>query len=69
MDADGERVFKAALQVFKEMLGDLDGDIEGCSADDLREIEQWDACTRELRRRFVAHVTEGADARGMGVPK
>lgn len=65
MNDEAENVFRAALNVFREYLFDLDSDIEGCSADELREIEHMTEAARELRRRFVAHVTEGADARGM----
>jgi hypothetical protein len=65
MDVDDDRVFKAALEVFREFMFDLDSDIEGCNADELLEIEHMSEATRILRKRFVAHVTEGADARGV----
>jgi len=52
------------LAVFREYLLDLDSDVEGCDADDLRDIESQMEAARNLRKRVVAHVCEGKDVRG-----
>jgi hypothetical protein len=59
-----EDFFQKVMLVFREYLFDLELDIEGCSADDLTEIDHSSVAATELRRRIVAHVVEGADVRG-----
>jgi len=50
--------------VFEEYLKDCDFDLEGCSGEELQEIERAIRAAREIRRRIVAHVAGEADARG-----
>ena len=50
--------------VFEEYIKDCDFDIEGCSGEELQEIERAIGAAREIRRRIVAHVAGEADARG-----
>lgn len=66
MGGDGERVFKAAMQVFREYLIDCDADIEGCDAAELLDIEHSMAACRQLRERFVNLVTRPNDCDGRG---
>ncbi len=63
-DRDPERQFKMVLAVIHEYLTDLDSDIEGCTGDDLADIESQMEAARQIRSRLVAHVCEGRDARG-----
>jgi len=62
---DPEKQFQMMLEVFREYLVDLDGDIEGCTGDEMLDIESQVVATRRLRTRLVAHVCEGKDARGL----
>jgi hypothetical protein len=63
-ERDPEKLFQMVLAVFDEYLLDLDSDVEGCDADDLHDIESQVEAARNLRKRAVAHVCEGKDARG-----
>ena len=63
-ERDPEKQFQMVLAVFHEYLLDLDSDIEGCSYDELIDIESQIEATYNLRKRIVAHVCEGKDARG-----
>ena len=60
-----EKQFQMVMAVFHEYLLDLDSDIEGCDAEELRDIESQIEATKRLRSRIVAHVCEGKDARGV----
>lgn len=57
MSEDIEGLRRAVFRVFREMLLDLDHDIEGCSADDLTEIDHWMECTRALQDRLTNVLT------------
>ena len=46
--------FQAVMRLFREYLLDLDSDIEGCSADELTEVEHENTATLELRKRYIA---------------
>ena len=59
-----EEQFRRVMAVFHEYALDLDFDIEGCDGDGLTEIEHCRTAATELRQRIVAHVCEGANARG-----
>jgi hypothetical protein len=63
-ERDPEKQFRMVMEVIREYLIDLDHDIEGCDADDLRNIEAETVACYRLRARIVAHVCEGKDARG-----
>jgi hypothetical protein len=58
------RMLDQLAAVFSEYLIDCDASIEGCDGKELHDIEVSMAAARELRKRIVRHLTEGADARG-----
>lgn len=55
---------KQVLRVFSEFETDLNNDIEGCDSEELKDIESQISASKELKRRIVAHINDGADARG-----
>jgi hypothetical protein len=59
-----EKQFQMVMAVFHEYLLDLDSDIEGCSGEDLQDIESKNEAAKHLRTRLVAHVCEGKGVRG-----
>jgi DNA-directed RNA polymerase subunit RPC12/RpoP len=61
-----ESMIHLTMGIFREYLIDLDADIEGCDADELKDIESQLEATRRLRSRFVKIMTgEGADYEAM----
>lgn len=50
-------LMKLLLQVIREFLADCEHDIEGCSANELREIDGACAAAQTIRRRFVNLAT------------
>jgi len=64
LNRDSEKQFQMTLAVFHEYLLDLDSDIEGCTGEELKDIESQIEAARNLRTRVVAHICDGKDARG-----
>lgn len=65
LNLDPEKQFQMMLAVFHEYLLDLDSDIEGCTGEELRDIESQIEAARNLRTRLVAHICDGKGARGV----